>query len=101
MGQKEKFRIIVGRSRRGNIDLDITDCWKVQCLIQGGRVVMTTTSTNDQKPTVNSNGYNGSEPTRKCPRCGQTKPLSEFGWRDMGNGEVRNQSYCSRCRAYR
>ncbi len=60
---------------------------------------MNATSDNDQIAIVNSNGYNGSEPTRECPKCGQTKPLSEFGWRDMGNGVVRNQSYCRRCRA--
>lgn len=53
---------------------------------------------NNKKVTINSNGYNGSEPTRKCPKCNKTKPLSEFGYRKMGNDEVRNQSWCKDCR---
>lgn len=31
---------------------------------------------NTQKPTIQSSGYNGSEPTRICPHCGREKPLS-------------------------
>ena len=53
---------------------------------------------NDKKPTINSNGYDGSEPTRQCPKCKETKPLSEFGFRDMGNDKIRNQSWCKKCR---
>ena len=53
---------------------------------------------NDQTPKIQSNGYNGSEPTRLCPKCGKTKPLSEFGFRKMGSGEIRNQSWCKVCR---
>ena len=33
-----------------------------------------------------------------CPHCGQEKPLSEFGYRDMGKGKIRNQSWCKDCR---
>lgn len=47
---------------------------------------------------VQADGYNGQEPTRTCPKCGLEKSLSEFGWRDMGNGTVRNQSWCKDCR---
>lgn len=51
-----------------------------------------------QKTTINASGYDGSEPTRICPHCRQEKPISEFGFRKMGNGEVRNQSWCKDCR---
>lgn len=55
---------------------------------------------NNQKATINVSGYNGSEPTRICPHCGEEKPLSEFGYRRMKKetGEVRNQSWCTECR---
>lgn len=56
---------------------------------------------NDKKPIIQSSGYNGSEPTRICPKCGKEKPLSDFGFRNMGknqNNEVRNQSWCKDCR---
>lgn len=53
---------------------------------------------NNQKTTINAHGYNGSEPTRICPKCKETKPLSEFGFRKMGSGEIRNQSWCKDCR---
>lgn len=36
---------------------------------------------NSQRPKIQSHGYNGSEPTRICPKCKQEKPLSEFGFR--------------------
>lgn len=54
---------------------------------------------NKHKTTINSDGYNGHEPTRKCPHCGIVKPLSEFGYRDMGGGNIRNQSWCRDCRS--
>lgn len=44
---------------------------------------------------------------RKCPSCGVTKPLNDFGLRRMKhagpNGEdvVRNQSWCRYCRSGR
>ena len=47
---------------------------------------------NDKKPIIQTSGYNGSEPMRICPNCGKEKPLSEFGYRNMGNGNIRNQS---------
>lgn len=53
---------------------------------------------NNDRPIVQSNGYNGSEPTRICPHCGKEKLLSDFGYRDMGNGRIRNQSWCKECR---
>lgn len=53
---------------------------------------------NNDRPIIQSSGYNGSEPTRVCPKCGRKKPISEFGFRKMGNGQVRNQSWCKDCR---
>lgn len=39
------------------------------------------------------------EPFRaRCPICGEMKTLKEFGLRNMGNGEVRNQPRCGPCR---
>lgn len=55
-------------------------------------------STNNDHPIIQSEGYNGQEPTRICPNCGIEKPLSDFGWRNMGNGNIRNQSWCKECR---
>lgn len=40
---------------------------------------------NDKRPVIQTQGYNGSEPTRMCPHCGKEKPLSDFGYRNMGN----------------
>lgn len=53
---------------------------------------------NNEKPIIQSNGYNGSEPTRICPHCGEEKPISDFGFRNMGDGTIRNQSWCKYCR---
>ena len=53
---------------------------------------------NNQKAVIQTNGYNGSEPTRICPHCGKIKPLSEFGFRKMKDGTIRNQSWCKECR---
>ncbi len=53
---------------------------------------------NDKKPILQTTGYNGSEPTRICPKCKEEKPLSDFGFRKMENEEVRNQSWCKKCR---
>lgn len=54
---------------------------------------------NTSRPIIQSSGYNGSEPTRICPHCRQEKPLSEFGYRNMGDGNIRNQSWCKDCRS--
>lgn len=53
---------------------------------------------NSQRPIIQSSGYNGKEPTRICPNCKEEKPLSDFGFRNMGNGNIRNQSWCKKCR---
>ena len=53
---------------------------------------------NNNQVKVNASGYNGSEPTILCPNCDKEKPLSDFGYRKMGNGEIRNQSWCKKCR---
>lgn len=56
---------------------------------------------NNKAPKIQSSGYNGSEPTRICPKCKLEKPLSDFGFRNMGkkqNNEIRNQSWCKDCR---
>ncbi|MCB6405574.1 MULTISPECIES: hypothetical protein [Streptococcus] len=53
---------------------------------------------NDKEVIIQAKGYNGSEPTRVCPNCGNEKPISDFGYRDMGNGKIRNQSWCKDCR---
>lgn len=55
-------------------------------------------SPNSKKIIVQGSGYNGSEPTRICPHCGKEKPISDFGFRDMGNGTIRNQPWCKECR---
>lgn len=54
---------------------------------------------NSNRPIVQASGYNGSEPTRVCPKCGEEKPISKFGYRKMTkDGIVRNQSWCKDCR---
>lgn len=53
---------------------------------------------NSIEPKIQASGFNGSEPVRVCPHCGKEKTLSEFGYRNMGNGEIRNQSWCTECR---
>ena len=53
---------------------------------------------NNKKIIVQGSGYNGSEPTRICPNCKKEKPLSEFGFRKMADGQIRNQSWCKDCR---
>lgn len=47
---------------------------------------------NNETPIIQSNGYNGSEPTRVCPNRGEGKPLSVFGYRNIVDGTIRNQS---------
>ena len=60
--------------------------------------VMSYNEKNKERPIIQSNGYNGSEPTRICPKCGKEKPISDFGFRNMGDGTIRNQSWCKECR---
>lgn len=57
-------------------------------------------SKNNKRTVIQSSGYNGSELTRVCPKCGEEKPISEFGYRNMGDksGTIRNQSWCKNCR---
>lgn len=45
---------------------------------------------NNDRPIIQSSGYNGSEPTRVCPNCGEEKPLSDFGYRNMSDGTIAN-----------
>ena len=54
---------------------------------------------NDKRPVIQSSGYNGSEPTRICPKCGTEKPIKDFGYRKMESDQVRNQSWCKSCRS--
>lgn len=39
---------------------------------------------NGKRPIIQSSGYNGSGPTRICPKCGQEKLITDFGFRNMG-----------------
>lgn len=55
-------------------------------------------SKNNERPVLQTNGYNGSEPTRICPKCKKEKPIADFGYRKMENGQIRNQSWCKECR---
>jgi hypothetical protein len=34
-----------------------------------------------------------------CTRCGKRKPAIDVGLRDMGDGTIRNQPQCIKCRA--
>lgn len=43
---------------------------------------------NDKKTIIQASGYNGSEPMRICTKCRKEKPLSEFGFRNMGDGNI-------------
>ncbi len=47
---------------------------------------------NGDRPIIQTSGYNGSEPTRECSYCGEEKPIRDFGYRNMGNDKIRNQS---------
>jgi len=33
-----------------------------------------------------------------CRKCDSIKPMSEFGFRQMGSGDIRKQAYCKTCR---
>ena len=62
---------------------------------------MKNNSENRDRPIIQSTGYNGSEPTRICPHCKEEKPISDFGFRNMGKkqkNQIRNQPWCKKCR---
>ena len=40
----------------------------------------------NQKPTIQPNSYNGSDPTHICQHYGKEKNLSHFVYRKTGNG---------------
>lgn len=40
---------------------------------------------NNKKTIIQTSGSNGSELFRICPHCNQEKPMSEFGYRNMGD----------------
>lgn len=40
--------------------------------------------------TINADGYNNGTVTRKCPHCGEEKSIDDFGYRNMGNDNIRN-----------
>ena len=50
------------------------------------------------KVTIDADGYNDGELTRVCPHCGEEKPMDDFGYRNMGDDNIRNQSWCKECR---
>ncbi|WP_082603354.1 hypothetical protein [Lacticaseibacillus nasuensis] len=53
---------------------------------------------NILEPIIQASSIDGQEIMRVCPHCGEEKPMFEFGYRDMGNNEWRNQSWCRKCR---
>lgn len=51
-------------------------------------------------PTVESNAFARVADLKGCPKCGHTGPVgADFGFREMGDGTIRSQSHCRRCRA--
>jgi hypothetical protein len=50
------------------------------------------------KVTINADSYNNGMVTRKCPHCGEEKSIDDFGYRNMGNDNIRKQSWCKECR---
>ena len=53
---------------------------------------------NNLNPKIQASKYVDGDILRVCPHCSAEKPMSEFGYRDMGEGEIRNQSWCKTCR---
>ena len=45
-------------------------------MFQRGGVVVMANDQNSQRPKIQSHGYNGSEPTRICPKCKQETLIS-------------------------
>lgn len=57
---------------------------------------------NELKTILQTSGYKNGILFRVCPKCGKEKPLFDFGLRKMtGNGTIRNQSQCKKCRNYK
>lgn len=56
---------------------------------------------NDKKPIIQFENYYDGSMMRRCPHCGELKPIEDFGMRDMGDGTIRNQSWCKDCRSYK
>ena len=58
------------------------------------------TDQNDQVYTViQASRYDDGKLYRVCPKCKKEIPMSNFGYRKMDNGTVRNQSWCKVCRS--
>ena len=53
---------------------------------------------DDVDVTINADDYEDGTLYRVCPHCGERKPIEDFGLRDMGDGNIRNQSWCKDCR---
>lgn len=55
---------------------------------------------NHKNLTIRAEEYEDGVAYRRCPHCGQVKPIEEFGLRAMTpGGEVREQSWCKACRS--
>ena len=54
---------------------------------------------NDKEPIIQFENYEDGSMMRRCPHCGELKPIEDFGMRDMGDGTIRNQSWCKDCRS--
>lgn len=56
---------------------------------------------NKSEPTVKVqiSRYDNGVLYRVCPCCNKEKAIEKFGWRQMQDGIIRNQSYCIECRA--
>lgn len=53
---------------------------------------------NSVKTTIQASSYDGKELFRVCPKCEKEKRMEDFGLRKMPSGEIRNQSWCKKCR---
>lgn len=59
---------------------------------------LTNDDNDETNVTINADGYEDGTLYRTCPHCGEQKPIEDFGFRDMGDSEIRNQSWCKDCR---
>ena len=53
---------------------------------------------NSETPIIQSSDYRDGVLFRICTKCNREKPISDFGLRKMGNGEIRNQAQYKKCR---